>query len=164
MEHDLEELNKLLLTMAGEVERQLDLAIRALVERDNRLAEEVIAGDSLIDQREVEVDHRVIELIVRAAADGSRPSSRDDGNQDRPGPRARGRPRVASRGKPWDQPLAAAQGVHHDPAHGREGIFDGQGRIGAFVKGDSQLARTSSIETPKSTGSSNRSFASCSPT
>jgi len=54
------------------VERQLDLAIRALVERDNRLAEEVIAGDSLIDQREVEVDHRVIELIVRA-----RPMARD---------------------------------------------------------------------------------------
>jgi phosphate transport system protein len=72
LEHDLEELKKLLLTMAGEVERQLDLAIRALVERDNTLAEKVIAGDSLIDQREVEVDHRVVELIVRA-----RPMARD---------------------------------------------------------------------------------------
>jgi phosphate transport system protein len=72
LEHDLEELKKLLLTMAGEVERQLDLAIRALVERDSALAEAVIAGDSLIDQREVEVDHRVIELIVR-----TRPMARD---------------------------------------------------------------------------------------
>jgi len=72
LEHDLEELKKLLLTMAGEVERQLGLAIRALVERDSRLAEEVIAGDALIDQREVEVDHRVVELIVRA-----RPMARD---------------------------------------------------------------------------------------
>jgi phosphate transport system protein len=72
LEHDLEELKKLLLTMAGEVERQLGLAIRALVERDSALAEAVIAGDSLIDQREVEVDHRVIELIVR-----TRPMARD---------------------------------------------------------------------------------------
>ena len=72
LEHDLEELKKLLLTMAGEVERQLGLAIRALVERDSALAEEVIAGDAVIDQREVEVDHRVTELIVR-----TRPMARD---------------------------------------------------------------------------------------
>jgi phosphate transport system protein len=72
LDHDLEELKKLLLTMAGEVERQLGLAIRSLVERDSKLAEEVIAGDAVIDQREVEVDHRVIELIVRA-----RPMARD---------------------------------------------------------------------------------------
>jgi len=72
LEHDLDELKKLLLTMAGEVERQLGLAIRALVERDSTLAEEVIAADALIDQREVEVDHRVVELIVRA-----RPMARD---------------------------------------------------------------------------------------
>ncbi len=72
LEHDLEELKKLLLTMAGEVERQLGLAIRALVERDSELAEAVIAGDAVIDQREVEVDHRVIELIVR-----TRPMARD---------------------------------------------------------------------------------------
>jgi phosphate transport system protein len=72
LEHDLDELKRLLLTMAGEVERQLGLAIRALVERDSALAEAVIAGDSVIDQREVEVDHRVIELIVR-----TRPMARD---------------------------------------------------------------------------------------
>src|SRR5512135_2410437 len=72
LEHDLEELKKLLLTMAGEVERQLGLAIQALVERDSTLAEQVIEGDALIDQREVEVDRRVVELIVRA-----RPMARD---------------------------------------------------------------------------------------
>jgi phosphate transport system protein len=72
LEHDLEELKKLLLTMAGEVEHQLDLVIRGLVERNSELAEQVIAGDKVIDQREVEVDHRVIELIVRA-----RPMARD---------------------------------------------------------------------------------------
>ena len=72
LEHDLEGLKKLLLTMAGEVERQLGMAIRALVERDSALAEAVIAGDEVIDRREIEVDHRVIELIVR-----TRPMARD---------------------------------------------------------------------------------------
>ena len=72
LEHDLEGLKKLLLTMAGEVERQLGMAIRALVERDSALAEAVIAGDEVIDQREVEVDHKVIELILR-----TRPMARD---------------------------------------------------------------------------------------
>ena len=72
LEHDLEELKKLLLTMAGEVEHQLDLAVRSLVERNSELAEQVITGDKVIDRREVEVDRRVIELIVRA-----RPMARD---------------------------------------------------------------------------------------
>jgi phosphate transport system protein len=65
LEKELESLKQLLLSMAGEAERQLDRAIRSLVERDSGLAEQVIAGDAAIDQREMEVDHRVIELIVR---------------------------------------------------------------------------------------------------
>jgi phosphate transport system protein len=69
---ELDELKKLLLTMAGEVERQLTDAIRALVERDSTLAEAVIAGDVVIDAREMEVDHRVVELVVR-----ERPLARD---------------------------------------------------------------------------------------
>ena len=72
LEHDLEELKKLLLTMAGEVEHQLNLAIRALVERSSELAQQVIAGDEVVDRREIEVDRRVVELIVRA-----RPMARD---------------------------------------------------------------------------------------
>jgi len=65
LEHELDALKRLLLTMAGEVERSLDLAVRALVERDSDLAQQVIDSDSVIDQREIEVDHRVIEAIVR---------------------------------------------------------------------------------------------------
>ncbi len=72
LEHELEELKRLLLTMAGEVERQLTLAIQAVVERNDRQADEVIAGDSVIDRREIEVDQRVRELIVR-----ERPMARD---------------------------------------------------------------------------------------
>ena len=69
---ELDELKKLLLTMAGEVERQLTDAIRALIDRDTTLAEAVIAGDAVIDAREIEVDHRVVELVVR-----ERPLARD---------------------------------------------------------------------------------------
>jgi phosphate transport system protein len=65
LEKDLESLKQLLLAMAGEAERQLERAIRALVERDVGLAKQVIDGDAAIDRREMEVDHRVIELIVR---------------------------------------------------------------------------------------------------
>ncbi len=72
LEHELEEIKKLLLTMAGEVERQLDYAVRAVVERDSQLAQRVIDGDEVIDRREIEVDHRVIEAIVR-----ERPLARD---------------------------------------------------------------------------------------
>jgi len=64
-EAKLADLTQLLLTMAGEVEQQLTLAIRAVLERDSALAEQAIAGDARIDRREIEVDHRVIELIVR---------------------------------------------------------------------------------------------------
>jgi phosphate transport system protein len=64
-EHELEALKTLLLTMGGEAERQLDLAIKALVERDSALAQQVVAGDSVVDEREKEVDRHVVELIVR---------------------------------------------------------------------------------------------------
>lgn len=72
LDHDVNELKTLLVTMAGEVERQLELAVRALVERDSALAQEVIASDATIDRREIEVDHRAVELIVR-----HRPMARD---------------------------------------------------------------------------------------
>jgi phosphate transport system protein len=72
IEHELGALKELLLTMAGEVERQLALAIRALVERDNDLAGVVVTGDAVIDRRELEADQRIIELIVR-----ERPLARD---------------------------------------------------------------------------------------
>jgi phosphate transport system protein len=72
LDHDLDELKKLLLTMAGEVERQLAMALKALVDRNSELAEMVIAEDRIIDQREIEVDRRIVELIVRA-----KPMARD---------------------------------------------------------------------------------------
>lgn len=72
LDHDLGDLKGMLLTMAGETERSLDLAIRAMVERDSALAEQVVAGDARIDRLEVEADHKAVELIVR-----HRPMARD---------------------------------------------------------------------------------------
>ncbi len=72
LELELDGLKQLLLTMAGEVERQFGQAMRALVERDSDIAQAVIDGDAVIDQRELEVDQRTVELIVR-----ERPLARD---------------------------------------------------------------------------------------
>ena len=69
---ELASLKQLLLTMAGAAESQLVRAIRSLVERDSALAESAIAGDGVVDDQELEVDHRVVELIVR-----ERPLARD---------------------------------------------------------------------------------------
>ena len=142
MEHDLDDLKKLLLTMAGEVERQLELAIRALVERDNKLAEEVIAGDNLIDQREVEVDHRVVELIVRA-----RPMARDlrlvmtaikiAPDLERVADHAVGIARQALEINRL-RPLKAFITI---PRMAEKASSMMRDAIGAFVQGDSQLAR-----------------------
>lgn len=65
LERDLEALTGLILTMAGEAERAMGQAIRAVVERDSALGEIVIAGDELLDRREIEVDQRARELIIR---------------------------------------------------------------------------------------------------
>ncbi len=70
--HELDGLKQLLLTMAGEVEHQFGQAMRALVERDSDAAHAVIEGDAVIDGRELEVDQRAVELIVR-----ERPLARD---------------------------------------------------------------------------------------
>ena len=71
-EEELDQIKETILTMAGLVERALADATRALVERDDALAKEVIAGDNAIDELEVEIDRLATEFIVRhqpAAAD-----------------------------------------------------------------------------------------------
>lgn len=65
LDRELRALKELLLTMAGEVERQLSQAIRALVERDSEAARRVIAEDEQVDSREKEVDRKAIEIILR---------------------------------------------------------------------------------------------------
>ena len=64
-DRDIEDLKDLLLRMGAMVEDAITLSIRALLERDTPLAEEVIGNDSRIDQMELEIDRRTLELMAK---------------------------------------------------------------------------------------------------
>jgi phosphate transport system protein len=64
-DRDIEDLKDLLLRMGAMVEDAITQSIRSLLERDTPLAEEVIANDNRIDQMELEIDRRTLELIAK---------------------------------------------------------------------------------------------------
>jgi len=69
MTHFSEELAKLketLLAMASHAESAVARAMRALVERDDAIAQAVIDDDSILDQFEIEVDDIAIHLLAKA--------------------------------------------------------------------------------------------------
>ncbi len=53
-----------LLTMSGEAEAALGLAVDALLDRDDEKARRVIAGDLVIDSMEVEIEEQCIHLLA----------------------------------------------------------------------------------------------------
>ena len=53
-----------LLTMSGEAEAALSLAVEALLERDPDKAQRVIVGDRVIDSMEVEIEEQCINLLA----------------------------------------------------------------------------------------------------
>jgi phosphate transport system protein len=53
-----------LLTMSGEAEAALGLAVEGLLERDEDKARRVIAGDRVIDSMEVEIEEQCINLLA----------------------------------------------------------------------------------------------------
>jgi phosphate transport system protein len=68
MTHYAEEMNQLkesLLAMASHAESALTRSIRALVERDDTLAQSVIDDDNIIDQFEVETDLRLTTAAMK---------------------------------------------------------------------------------------------------
>jgi phosphate transport system protein len=62
---DIEAIKDMLLRMGAMIEDAISQSIRALLERDTAMAEEVIARDDEIDQMEVAIDKRTIELIAK---------------------------------------------------------------------------------------------------
>ncbi|MDQ6800634.1 MAG: phosphate signaling complex protein PhoU [Acidobacteriota bacterium] len=64
-DRDIEDLKDLLLRMGAMVEDAISQSIRALLERDTALADAVIANDNRIDQMELEIDRRTLELIAK---------------------------------------------------------------------------------------------------
>ncbi len=69
MTHFTEEMSKLketLLAMASHAESAMARAMRALVERDAALAQQVVDDDNILDQFEIEVDDIAIHLLAKA--------------------------------------------------------------------------------------------------
>lgn len=69
MTHYAEELAKLkesLLAMASYAETAVTQAMRALVERDDALAQKVEEDDTILDQLEIEIDDIAIHLLAKA--------------------------------------------------------------------------------------------------
>ncbi|HVT05483.1 MAG TPA: phosphate signaling complex protein PhoU [Thermoanaerobaculia bacterium] len=64
-DRDIEILTEMLLRMGAMVEDAISQSIRALLERDTTMAEDLIARDSEIDQMELEIDAHTIELIAK---------------------------------------------------------------------------------------------------
>jgi len=63
--HDeLDTLKQTLLAMGGLVEDQIRRVMRALLERDDALAQEVIERDRQVNQYDVEVDEKCVELLA----------------------------------------------------------------------------------------------------
>jgi phosphate transport system protein len=63
-DHELDKLKKNLLLMGGAVETQLQDVLRALLERDSRLAGHVIDNDHRINQMDLEIDEECLRLLA----------------------------------------------------------------------------------------------------
>jgi phosphate transport system protein len=64
LDDELNELRDRVLLLGGEAERALERAMKALAERDNSLAHEVLDHDDEIDRLEVDVDRQCIDIIA----------------------------------------------------------------------------------------------------
>ncbi len=71
-EEELGELKAQILRMGGAVERAIEQATRALVERDSALAQQTIDLDAAIDAMELDVEERVTRILALHA-----PTARD---------------------------------------------------------------------------------------
>ena len=61
---ELAQVKSRLLTMSGEAEAALELAVEGLLERSPEKARSVIAGDRRIDSLEVEIEEQVVNLLA----------------------------------------------------------------------------------------------------
>lgn len=62
---ELEELQKDILKLGGLVEQAIFKAVKSLVEQNGALAKEVIENDDIIDQYELDIEHKCLTLIAR---------------------------------------------------------------------------------------------------
>jgi phosphate transport system protein len=65
-DQELDDLRQKLIAMAGHAVNAVRSAIKSLVERNDRLAESVQTGDSILDRFEIEVDDLAVRLLAKA--------------------------------------------------------------------------------------------------
>jgi phosphate transport system protein len=65
-DQELAELKELLLLMAGHSRNAVTRSIKALIDRDDELAREVIEHDTVVDQLEIKVDEVAVNLLSKA--------------------------------------------------------------------------------------------------
>lgn len=63
-QEELEHLKERLLEMGGLAEDRVRLAVRALVERQDALVDDVLAGDQPINELHIEIDSRCVKLLA----------------------------------------------------------------------------------------------------
>ena len=64
LQRAIESLKKQLLSLCGLVEDQVEMAVRALLERNETLAAEVELADREIDEREVYVEEECLKVLA----------------------------------------------------------------------------------------------------
>lgn len=64
LQREIEHLKKQLLSLCGLVEEQVQLSVRAYVERDEEMAQEVEQRDVEIDHQEVEVEEECLKVLA----------------------------------------------------------------------------------------------------
>ena len=64
LERDLDNLQQDLLALASSVEEAIHKAIRALQDREPRLAQQVIDGDSVIDEEENQIEEECLKMLA----------------------------------------------------------------------------------------------------
>ena len=64
LQREIDRLKKILTQLCGVVEEQVQLAVQALLERDEELARRVIAKDRAIDQSEVDIEEECLKTLA----------------------------------------------------------------------------------------------------
>lgn len=64
LQREIEKLKKYILALSALVEESLHKAIKSLLERDEKLARQVIKGDEDIDQMEVDVEEECLKILA----------------------------------------------------------------------------------------------------
>ena len=64
LQRELEQLNRKLMSLFGDVERMINLAKDALCGQKTELADEIIATDLIVDEREVEIEEDCLKILA----------------------------------------------------------------------------------------------------